>query len=635
MKRLFVVFLLLACVGVVSADTLIVYTTNTTDGNVYRIQVNATFQDIRDGTGTGYSGTGTTVSSYIQSDLLTDRYSRLYRSPFIFDTSEIPDTATLNSALVALYRFGNYTQLGDTGLNIVAFTIDGTLDSADYDNFGTIRFSTDQNASTITTAKYYNWSLNADGLAAISKTGNTGLGSRFGFDIENISPTWISGGSKISGAAWRSADYVLYPPLIQIEYTPADTTPPDSITNLAYDNTTCQNVTWTWDNPSDSDYDYLYVLKNNVWHSNVSNASEVLVWAGLTAGEFASRTMDLSGNMNDTWVNGTAETFACDETPPLAPINLANVTTCNSINWTWEAADEDYHMAIVYRTDEGDPLGDYFYEFVIEPDFHSLWTGLSEDTDYTISIKSSDGGNVNDTWVNLTSNTGFCAVPTPAPTVAEDWEACFPWCGIQEIFFWNESSDVSGYRILDHMPEKSVQREVNVTVSAATGSLELGAWVSPDGSPGVTTIAPGMWRFRTYHNVSSQVGITTLEFHIVNRSSAGTETDLFYGNAITKDINTLDPAEQLLSYARRNATTMFDGDRLVIKVNASTTSVTARKVYMWLGGNTNTSMVQASNFICCEGGGCNTGSEGIAILFGVVGGILGAIAILRRRGEAP
>jgi len=121
----------------------------------------------------------------------------------------------------------------------------------------------------------------------------------------------------------------------------------------------------------------------------------------------------------------------------------------------------------------------------------------------------------------------------------------------------------------------------------------------------------------------------------VNRSSTGVETDLFYGNAITRDINTLDPTEQLLSYARRNVTTMFSGDRLVIKVNASTTSVTARTVYMWLGGNTNTSMVQASNFICCEGGGCNTGSEGIAILFGVVGGILGAIAILRRMGEAP
>ena len=442
---------ILALIGTASALTFINYTTNTTDASLYRTKVNVTFTDLRNGAGTAYDSAGTYATAYIRSDIETERYARLYRAAFIFDTSGLPDDAAISAATVGLYRYSGYTELGDTGINIVKFNIDGSFSNDDYDNFETARYSTDQNASTITTAKYYNFSLNTLGIENISKTGNTGLGSRFGFDIDNLSPTWVSGGSKYSGVSWRPADYVTYPPFIEIEYT----------------------------------------------------------------------------------------------------------------------------------------------------------------------------------------------LPTPTPTATptegaiEDWESCFSWCGIQEIFFWNASSDVSGYKILDHMPEKSVQREVNVTISAATGSQQLGAWVSPAGTPGVTTIAPGMWRFRTYHNVSSQVGITTLEFHIVNRSSTGVETDLFYGNAITKDINTLDPAEQLLSYARRNVTTMFDGDRLVIKVNATTTSVTARTVYMWLGGNTNTSMVQASNFICCEGGGCNTGSEGIAILFGVVGGILGAIAILRRRGEAP
>jgi len=48
--------------------------------------------------------------------------------------------------------------------------------------------------------------------------------------------------------------------------------------------------------------------------------------------------------------------------------------------------------------------------------------------------------------------------------------AAFPWCGIQELFFWNESSDVDGYRVLDHIPELTDQVEVNVTVSSSTGS---------------------------------------------------------------------------------------------------------------------------------------------------------------------
>jgi hypothetical protein len=207
--------------------------------------------------------------------------------------------------------------------------------------------------------------------------------------------------------------------------------------------------------------------------------------------------------------------------------------------------------------------------------------------------------------------------------------AAFPWCGIQELFFWNESSDVDGYRVLDHIPELTDQVEVNVTVSSSTGSKQLGAWLSPAGSPGVATIEPGFWRFRTFHNVSSQVGTTTIEFYIMNRSADGTETNLFYNKAITEDVNSLDPAEYLLSYARRNSTTLFTGDRLLLKVNASTSSTTARTVYMWLGGNTNTSMAQASNFLCYEDNGSSGGvATGAAV--GLAGGMLGAILIARR-----
>jgi len=68
MKRLLLLaVLLLAIVGTVSADTLIVYTTNATDGNIYRIQVNGTFQSVRDGAGVGVDTAGATISSYVRS----------------------------------------------------------------------------------------------------------------------------------------------------------------------------------------------------------------------------------------------------------------------------------------------------------------------------------------------------------------------------------------------------------------------------------------------------------------------------------------------------------------------------------------------------------------------------------------
>jgi hypothetical protein len=92
--------------------------------------------------------------------------------------------------------------------------------------------------------------------------------------------------------------------------------------------------------------------------------------------------------------------------------------------------------------------------------------------------------------------------------------------------------------------------------------------------------------------------MTQYQFVVYNRSSAGTETNLFYGHAITEEINALTSTEYLLSYARRNYTTFFPGDQMVIKVNASTTSVTARDAWITLAGNTRASMVEVGWWIC-------------------------------------
>jgi len=438
-----VVFLFLIVISAQSATTIIVYTANATDGDIYRSVHNATFTDLRDGAGNGVSTTGATMSAYVRSDLTSNTYYRIHRSAFIFGTSSIPDTATITSATVGLYRFSGYTQVGDTGLNIVGFTEDGAIDAADYDNFGTTIFSSYQNASTITTAKYYNFSLNADGIAAISKTGNTGLGSRMRFDIENTSPEWVAGGDKYSGAAWRPVDYVAYPPFIEITY---------------------ETVTPT-------------------------------------------------------------------------------------------------------------------------------------------------------------------ATPTPFP----DWD----WCGKQDIFFQNLSSDVTGYFVMDHRPQIEDTKYFATTVSSSTGSKQIAAWVTNASSPGVTLIGPGLWRFRTYLNVSSQVGYTNYEFKIFNRSSDGTETDLFYGKVISADINDLTPTEHLISYARRNYTTLFDGDRLVIKVNASTSSVAARDAYFWVAGNNYTSMVDSGYYLCRDeligGASSSMVSSPVNVYAALIAVVITGIILLRKR----
>ena len=180
--------------------------------------------------------------------------------------------------------------------------------------------------------------------------------------------------------------------------------------------------------------------------------------------------------------------------------------------------------------------------------------------------------------------------------VSADWD----WCYNQDIFFWNASSDITGYRIIDHVPELDSQRSITTpSFSSSSGEVVLGTWVTPAGSPGTYTLAPGLWRFRTYAYSSTTSGETTLKFYAINRSSSGVETNLFYGNAITQDIDATGiPKEYLTSYARRNSTTFFNGDRLVIRANASTSSSSARTLTYSLAGNTNASMVSISYFLC-------------------------------------
>jgi len=205
------------------------------------------------------------------------------------------------------------------------------------------------------------------------------------------------------------------------------------------------------------------------------------------------------------------------------------------------------------------------------------------------------------------------------------------WCDNQDIFFWNASSDITGYRIIDNVPERVLQRNITTpSFSSASGEIIVGQWVTPIGSPGVYTLDPGLWRFRTYAYTSTTSGLTTLKFYVINRSASGVETNLFYGNAITKDIDATGiPLEYLTSYARRNSTTMFAGDRLVIRVNASTSSASARTLTYEMAGNTNASMVSVSHFVC----NYSVPDQGLSIyaLVAIVFGSLGALLLVRRK----
>jgi hypothetical protein len=229
----------------------------------------------------------------------------------------------------------------------------------------------------------------------------------------------------------------------------------------------------------------------------------------------------------------------------------------------------------------------------------------------------------------------LCLIPTVSAW--DDW----PYCGQQSLFFRNDTSDIAGYYVLDHRPEIASEYARKVSVSSSTGPLTIGKWILPSTWQNVSVLAPGLWRFRMYHNVSSAVGVTTFEYSVFNRSPSGVETNLFYSKSITAEVDSLTPVEYLTSYARRNYTALFPGDRLLIRVNASTSSVTARDAWITVAGNSRASMVDMEYFLCPAldveppdvepvSGVADTGVA-FPFAFAVLGGIIVGLLLLRRK----
>jgi hypothetical protein len=285
----------------------------------------------------------------------------MYRSSEIYDSSLLPDTCTINSATVGNYVSSTVYTLGDDGATVVSYTYDGAFNTDDYhlSKFGTTIFSPYTNISTLSASAYTNWTLNSDGLAAISKTGNTPFGIRTRADIENTS-AWVdfqNGTSKGSRATFLTADYVLYPPFLEIAYTPADTTPPQSITGLTNGTFDCSDhhIDLSWTNPADADYYRLNAYLNGTL-GYYDNATDSVTLEGLpesTTMTFNTTTEDLVGNLNATWVNTSFVTDSCI-IPPTDNCYFVNTTAesirANSTSWNITIGNISWGTLIVNAT---------------------------------------------------------------------------------------------------------------------------------------------------------------------------------------------------------------------------------------------------------------------------------------------
>ena len=93
-----------------------------------------------------------------------------------------------------------------------------------------------------------------------------------------------------------------------IEIDEGNENPPSSITNLqsTFDSTW---INWTWQNPTDPDFNHTEIYLNGTFQTNTSaeyfNATDLEPETDYTIG---TRTADINGNVNETWVNLTATT---------------------------------------------------------------------------------------------------------------------------------------------------------------------------------------------------------------------------------------------------------------------------------------------------------------------------------------
>lgn len=144
----------------------------------------ATYSTVRNAA----TGGSVTISDLIYAqNTKVDATYYVSRSNICFDVSELPDDATINSAIIELYT-ADISTPGSGNIDIVEYTGQDTPTTADYDQFGTDIFCAIADTS-INTDAYNEFDLDSDGKALIVNTQDSKFSIRHSLDIANTEPS--------------------------------------------------------------------------------------------------------------------------------------------------------------------------------------------------------------------------------------------------------------------------------------------------------------------------------------------------------------------------------------------------------------------------------------------------------------
>lgn len=162
------------------------------DGYVERNSAASTWASLQSGNGTA-NGTSDILCLF-EAHTVSNQWSRLFRAFMKFDTSAIPDTDTISSATLSIYGYLKQDSTSNTPDSNIYSGPTTTLATTDYQNAGTTELATTISYGSWNAAGYNDYSLNASGIANISKTGSSGFSMRnANYDVANVAPTWASG----------------------------------------------------------------------------------------------------------------------------------------------------------------------------------------------------------------------------------------------------------------------------------------------------------------------------------------------------------------------------------------------------------------------------------------------------------
>lgn len=356
------IFILVAgmlLVGTVSATVETYWSSGNGDGGLWRENANETYAAIRVGAGTTASLTGATKACYIVAKTTSPNFGEMDRVYLQFNTSDIPDDAIIDSAILGVSANTKSNNLGSPTYGITRFrpTTNGTTVKGDYNRTDDEYLSDTQIAYSSLSSSYNNFSLNSLGLSNVSKTAYSNYMVRDSWDVSGVfGGSWSSGASTYVNFNMSEQTGTTRDPFLEVTYHIPDTTPPGTIQGLTNDTTACEQITWDFQGPGDADWNGTQIYRDGVYQYTLDNATYQDVWSGLTGGqtyEFASHTFDITGNVDPDWVNQSATPTTCT-VAPVADFTADNTSIClgdtiqfndtsenSPASWAWDFGDDN------------------------------------------------------------------------------------------------------------------------------------------------------------------------------------------------------------------------------------------------------------------------------------------------------